>query len=165
MSHWETVGGSDEWFTPKYIFDALGCHFDIDVACPWGGPMHTPTGLWLSQEDDAFAMYEFWKGMFIWMNPPFGGRNGIEPWLDMFFRNGNGIALSPDRTSAPWFRNAWRKADLAIFLPKVKFIREDGSNAGTPSQGTTLWASGDRAVEALHRAAQHNLGILAKPIV
>jgi hypothetical protein len=32
MSHWETEGASDEWFTPAYIFEALGCVFDVDVA-------------------------------------------------------------------------------------------------------------------------------------
>jgi hypothetical protein len=39
------------------------------------------------------------------MNPPFGGRNGLAPWLDKFFANGNGIALTPDRTSAPWWQD------------------------------------------------------------
>jgi len=32
MSHWEAAGKSSEWYTPKYIFDALGCTFDLDVA-------------------------------------------------------------------------------------------------------------------------------------
>ena len=32
MSAWEAIGKSDEWYTPKYIFDALGCRFDLDPA-------------------------------------------------------------------------------------------------------------------------------------
>ena len=32
MSHWEATGKSDEWYTPKYIFDALGAEFDLDPA-------------------------------------------------------------------------------------------------------------------------------------
>jgi hypothetical protein len=32
MSAWEAAGQSDEWFTPKYIFDAMGVEFDTDVA-------------------------------------------------------------------------------------------------------------------------------------
>ncbi len=98
------------------------------------------------------------------MNPPFGGRNGIAPWLDRFFDHGNGIALSPDRTSAPWFFDAWRQADLVLFTPKIKFLRPDGSAGKSPSNGTALMAAGDRGVAALQRAARKGLGILALPI-
>jgi hypothetical protein len=29
---------SDDYWTPKWIFDALGLEFDLDVACPPEGP-------------------------------------------------------------------------------------------------------------------------------
>ena len=41
-----------------------------------------------------------WAG-FVWMNAPFGARNGLEPWLAKFFAHNNGIALVPDRTRWP----------------------------------------------------------------
>ena len=47
--------------------------------------------------------------------PPFGGRNGIVPWLDKFFAHGNGIALTPDRTSAPWWRRYAGMAHKVLF--------------------------------------------------
>jgi hypothetical protein len=31
MSSWETAGKSDDWMTPRYVFDALGDTFDMDV--------------------------------------------------------------------------------------------------------------------------------------
>ena len=34
MSIWESKGKSDEWYTPKYVFDALDCTFDMDIASP-----------------------------------------------------------------------------------------------------------------------------------
>ena len=34
MGVWESPGKSDEWYTPAYIFDALGAVFDLDVAAP-----------------------------------------------------------------------------------------------------------------------------------
>ena len=106
MGAWEpTLGASDEWFTPRYIFDALGEVFDLDVAAPVDGPLHVPAQVYFSRE----GLTQQWFG-FVWMNPPFGGRNSIVPWLDKFFEHGNGIALTPDRTSAPWFQKAWRKA-------------------------------------------------------
>ena len=79
MSHWETEGASDEWYTPKYIFDALGCWFDLDVAHPSDAETFVPTHRHYSSD----SLSKRWEGL-IWMNPPFGGRNGLEPWLDKF---------------------------------------------------------------------------------
>ncbi len=162
MGHWENGGQSNDWYTPKYIFDALDCEFDLDVASPflrW----HVPAKVWLDEADDGLKLSEFWTG-FVWMNPPFGGRNGLEPWLDAFFNHGNGIALTPDRTSAPWFRNAWAKSESVLFTPKVRFIRPDGSFGISPSNGTALMAVGEKGVAALRRAAKSGLGILAAPV-
>lgn len=151
------MGESDEWYTPKYIFDALGVVFDLDVAAPPPGPLHVPCLGWLSCD----ALELPWRG-FVWMNPPFGGRNALGPWLDKFFEHGNGVALTPDRTSAPWFIKAWSAADAVLFLPKVKFIRPDGSVGKQPGTGTALWASGEKARPALEDAASAGLGILAR---
>lgn len=162
MAYWDSPGQSAEWYTPKYIFDALGCEFDLDVASPhlrW----HVPAKVWIDAEEDGLKLAPFWTG-FVWMNPPFGGRNGLEPWLDAFFAHGDGIALTPDRTSAPWFRKAWLRSDAVLFTPKVRFIRPDGTLGVSPSNGTALMAAGDRGVQALERAAGAGLGILAQPI-
>lgn len=158
MSHWEAPGQSDEWYTPKHVFDALGCSFDVDVAAPHDGAPHVPANLWVYSD----SLNTPWWG-FVWMNPPFGGRNSLGPWLDKFFAHGDGIALTPDRTSAPWFRSAWAKADLTMFTPKIRFLRPDGSEGKMPSNGTCLWAVGERGIAALHRAHESGLGILATP--
>lgn len=160
MSHWESSGKSNDWFTPKYIFDALGCTFDIDVAAACSPHACVPTHGQIFNR----SLETQWLG-FVWMNPPFGGRNSLEAWLDKFFEHGDGIALTPDRTSAPWFQKVWTKADAVLFLPKVRFIRPDGSTGNSPSNGTALWAAGPRAVEVLHRGGAVGLGILARPIV
>ncbi len=157
MSAWEAAGKSDDWYTPRYVFDALGCRFDMDVAAPEGGPRHVPCSRWLS----ADSLLCEWEG-FVWMNPPFGGRNGIAPWLEAFFDHGNGIALTPDRTSAPWFQQYAPLASSLLFLPKVKFERPDGSLGRSPSNGTVLMGAGARANGALMRAGR--LGFLAYPI-
>jgi len=161
VSAWEATGQSDEWYTPRYIFDALECEFDLDVASP-SERLHVPARCWLTELDDGLRYAPFWHG-FVWMNAPFGGRNALEPWLSAFFNHGDGIALTPDRTSAPWFRNAWASADLVLFMPKVRFIRPDGSTGNSPSTGTALWAAGERAIDALYCAARNGLGILAAP--
>lgn len=155
MSHWEATGQSDEWYTPKYIFDALGCAFDLDVAAP-ARPTHVPCPAWFTK--DALAMS--WLG-FVWMNPPFGARNSLSPWLQKFFAHGNGIALTPDRTSAPWFQAYSRRASAILFIsPKVKFERPDGTTGDSPSTGTALLAAGDRATAALLRARTLRLVVI-----
>ncbi|AHE52664.1 hypothetical protein [Sphingomonas sanxanigenens] len=169
MAYWDTPGASDEWYTPPHVFEALGCRFDMDVAAPrlipsWIGDRLIPTSpkggrRWLWEN----SLEREWHG-FIWMNPPFGGRNALAPWLDKFFAHGDGIALTPDRTSAPWFWDAWAKADAVLFTRKLRFLRPDGSEGASPSNGTALWAAGDKAQRALENAELNGLGILAQPI-
>jgi hypothetical protein len=155
--HEQCVGKTDEWYTPAHVFEALGCRFDIDVASP--GKRVTP---WIPA--DRFitrrSLSISWRG-YKWMNPPFGGRNGIIPWLEKFFDEGNGIALVPDRTSAPWWQDFAPRADAILFVsPKLKFIGEDGQPGNSPAQGTCLLADGKRAVRALYRAQDRGLGVV-----
>ena len=161
MSAWEpSIGASDDWYTPKYIFDALGVRFDLDVAAPAEGPRHTPCDGWCFSPGCDGLTYR-WFG-FVWMNPPFGGRNGLEPWLGKFIDHGEGIALVPDRTSAPWFQHSARAMGSILFLsPKVKFERPDGSVGKSPGTGTALMAIGKTGCDALRRAS--GLGFLTEP--
>ena len=124
--------------------------FDLDVAAPIGGPRYVPAKRWYTSQ--CSGLEQPWNG-FIWMNPPFGGRNGLVPWLNRFFEHDNGIALTPDRTSAPWWQNAARKSGAFLLTRgKVKFERPDGSIGKSPGSGVTLWAAGFRAKDALYRA-------------
>ncbi len=160
MGYWEPfIGRSDEWYTPARVFDALGCRFDLDVAPARQGQAFVPADAYL----EGCGLSQPWHG-FVWMNPPFGGRNGLAPWLDRFFKHGNGIALTPDRTSAPWFWSAWSRSDAVLFTRKLRFIRPDGSEGVMPANSTALMAAGDRAAAALSRASKAGFGIMALPI-
>ena len=155
MSAWENAGLSDDWFTPAYIFDALGCTFDLDVAAPIDGPRYVPCKQWLFKD----SLDLDWSG-FVWMNPPYGARNGLTPWLERFIKHGNGIALVPDRTSAPWFQAAAPMMAGVLFVaPKIKFEKPDGSIGKSPGTGSALLAMG-YGVAALDRA--RSLGWRAK---
>lgn len=158
--HEQCVGATDEWYTPQHVFDALGCTFDMDVAAPLDRRhVCVPTNHWIFQE----SLTQHWRG-FIWMNPPFGARNGIAPWLQKFFDHGNGIALTPDRTSAPWWQEYAPKADGILFVsPKLKFVGSDGKPGTSPAQGTSLMAAGSHAARYLMRAAERGLGTFAVP--
>lgn len=158
MALHERPGATDEWYTPPYVFEALGCEFDLDVAGT-GFVDWIPADATLTAE----SLTQKWEG-FVWMNPPFGARNAITPWLAKFFRHNNGIALTPDRTSAPWWQMYARRAEAILFVsPKIKFIDANGNPGKSPAQGTTLFAVGPKGVGALHRAARANLGVLVYP--
>lgn len=156
--HEQCVGKTDEWYTPAYVFEAMGVTFDMDVSSP--GKMVTP---WIPAKKfiRAKSLEKPWRG-FVWMNPPFGGRNGLVPWLEKFVQQGNGVALVPDRTSAPWWQQFARVMDLALFVDgKIKFIGEDGEPGGSPAQGTTLWSMGPAGARALRNAEKAGLGFLS----
>ena len=148
--HEQSVGATDEWYTPAYVFEAMNVRFDSDP-CP--ALFHqSPARSWC-------FLRGRWEG-FVWMNPPFGGRNGIVPWLEKFFAHGDGVCLTPDRTSAPWWQRFARQADAILFIsPKIKFLGPDGPG-GSPAQGTTLMAAGPRGVQALRNARAAQLGLL-----
>ena len=65
---------SDDYYTPKWIFDALGIVFDIDVASPPHGPPNTPCRKYFTQKDDGLT--QNWHGS-VFLNPPFSNPN---PW-------------------------------------------------------------------------------------
>lgn len=157
MSEWNKGKGfSDDWYTPKYVFDALGCSFDLDVSSPIEGPRYTPATKWLYEG----SLEKEWSG-FVWMNPPYANEKQKVRWLTKFFAHGNGIALMPDRTSAKWFQDSIRLSDAFLLTSrKIKFERPDGSVGESPGNGSALFAVGKAALEALKIAETRGLGIV-----
>lgn len=161
--HEQSIGATSEWFTPLYIFEALGTRFDMDVAHPGYDIVNwVPADRLITEREDGLV--HPWRG-FVWMNPPFGRRNGIVPWLKKFVQHGNGVALVPDRTSAPWFQEFIRRVDLVLFVsPKIRFIDQNGNPGKSPAQGTALCAIGEMGAQSLRNAEWNNLGITMKPV-
>lgn len=58
-------------------------------------------------------------------------------------------------------RDAAKESDAVLFVNgKIKFVRPDGTIGKWPSNGTTLFAFGSRAVDALRDAEINGLGVL-----
>jgi hypothetical protein len=167
MGAHEGPGKSVDWFTPRWVFDALDDVFDLDVAAPVEGPRYVPAKAWLSEREDGLKTA--WKvpgihRAYCWMNPPFGHQSTKVRWLTKFFEHGHGIALVPDRTSAPWFQRFAPLATEILFVtPKIKFERPDGTLGEQPGNGTALLAAGQRAFQALERAAAAGIGFVVVP--
>lgn len=156
MFRFQCVGETDEWYTPPHVFKAMGVTFDQDVASP--GAAIVP---WIPAlaHITANSLTTEWVG-FVWMNAPFGPRNGLVPWLEKFIVHNYGIALVPDRTSAPWWQQFVPRADLVLFAsPKIKFINANTPRSA-PAQGTCLIGCGPRALRGLEHAEKNGLGTL-----
>lgn len=145
-AHEQSVGATDEWYTPAWIFDALGVEFGVDVASP--GAAIVP---WVParQHITAASLEQPWFGS-AWMNPPFGARNGIVPWLEKMAAHDDGLALVPNRTGADWWQDFAQRADGLLFIRgKVKFLRPNGTEGESPGYGNVVMAFGRKMAGAL----------------
>jgi DNA N-6-adenine-methyltransferase (Dam) len=153
--------GSEEWYTPTEIFEALGCRFDLDVASPGADVVHwIPADRHFTVADNGLE--RDWGDAYVWCNAPFS-REGLPLWMEKFRRHGNGIAMIGDRTSTGVWQDVCGNADLSLLVnKKVNFISPN-SGPGNNTLGSTLVAYGERAVQALMNAEAAGLGTLFKP--
>jgi hypothetical protein len=136
-------GASDEHYTPRSIFDALGVQFDLDVAAPEGGSSVVPALYYFDKKVDGLA--NEWFGN-VWMNPPY---SSPAPWVEKFLDYKQGIALLPI-TRGKWWDRLW--AESGAILPtayNLKFNRPDGLTAKPIVFRTALYALGESNITAL----------------
>ena len=150
--HENSAGETSEWYTPKFIFDALRLEFDLDPAHPGIGAAHccVPAKRIYTRQDDGLA--QPLVGL-VFMNPPFGPRRGQVPWMRKFFAHGNGVLIVRAYTSSDWWHAEMPKAELILFPDgKTQFIRPNGSVGKEPGHAVVLVGAGAVACEALQRS-------------
>lgn len=119
---------SDDCYTPRWLFDAMGLEFDLDVAAPAGGPWHVPAKRYYTAADDGLTSP--WDGL-VWCNPPY---SGLRPWVDRWAAHPCGVLLAtyaPEMYATPVMLGA---ADVVAFV-SVKFALPDGGKI-KPRHGT-----------------------------
>jgi len=109
---------SDDCYTPKWVFDAMGLQFDLDVAAPPGGPWHVPAGRWYTAEDDGLT--QPWDGL-VWCNPPY---SGFAPWVDRWAAHPTGVLMGYELPEVRWKPHVYAAAEAVAFLA-VSFHRPD----------------------------------------
>jgi len=125
---------SDQHFTPKNIFEALNCTFDMDVC--GSSQAWVPAKRIVELPEDGLKVD--WYGL-IWMNPPYSKPT---PWVEKFIENNNGIALLPI-TRGRWWDSVWNSSGAIIPSEyNFKFIRPDGVNRDITFR-TMLFALGN----------------------
>ena len=111
---------SDECYTPRWVFDAMGLEFDLDVAAPKGGPWHVPAAHYYTAEDDGLA--QPWDGL-IWCNPPY---STAADWIAKWAAHDRGCLMTQVASRQPWRSTLYAAAD-AVYVGQVEFARPDGS--------------------------------------
>lgn len=133
---------ADDYYTPRWVFEALKLEFDIDVCSPCGGVSWLPAKDHYCIEDDGLA--QEWQGL-IWCNPPYSDPT---PWIDKFLAHANGIMLVQVSKSRAFIR-LWEQTHTIIMLPpNIKFEHKDHGTKGI-FMPVALFGMGQIATEAL----------------
>lgn len=138
---------SDELFTPKWIFDALNCTFDLDVASSYNQYVQVPTKARFTIEDNALV--QDWYGL-IWMNPPF---SKVTPWINKWIDHANGFCLVPLSSNGKWVNKLWESDAVLTYLPpNMAFIGGRDGIEAKHRWRCALWAIGEEAEAILKRS-------------
>ena len=156
-------GLSNEWYTPRWLFDRLSLEFDLDPCAPvlphadW-----IPAAERICLPDDGLSAS--WCGaggkpLSVWLNPPYG--KNTEAWMRRLAAHGNGVALVFARSDTRWWQETVPAATLFCLMEgRVRFVGKDGkpasSTAGAPS---ALVAFGEDCARAV---ASASLGMVVR---
>lgn len=141
----------DEWYTPGWLFDALGLRFDIDVCAPTDRThCAVPAERFFTEADDGLA--QDWDGL-VWCNPPYSNPT---PWGLRMIEHGEGLLLSHVPINGLWCLQVWRRCTVLCLLQGMEFVRPSGQ-IQRPAYWLQLAAFGPVAAEALERL-EENIG-------
>jgi hypothetical protein len=100
---------SDDCYTPRWVFDAMGLRFDLDVAAPVGGPWHVPCERFYTAEDDGLA--QPWEGL-VWCNPPY---SDYWAWAARWLQHDMGVLMGIVLPETTWLPPIFTAADCVAF--------------------------------------------------
>lgn len=139
---------NNEWYTPIEIIDQLGGvdSFDLDPCAPVVPLYRTAKQMYNKHQD---GLKQQWNGR-VWLNPPYS-RPEIELFMRRMVSHGNGIALLFNRCDSKMFQDLIfpNMSGILFLRNRIKFLRPDGTTAGSPAQGSVLIAFGDKNAEIL----------------
>jgi hypothetical protein len=121
---------NDEWYTPSWLFRAIGVTFDLDPCSPGVPPSSVPARQYLTKADNGLTAE--WSGA-VWLNPPFSSKR---PWYERLVQHGDGIALMPARTETHDLQAYMSAADALLFL-RGRVYFERGHRPGANGRGAT----------------------------
>lgn len=141
----ENLHIGDEWYTPRWLFDALGLTFSIDVCAPVDRT-HSAVPAEEAYDVTTDGLAQEWHGT-VWCNPPY---STPDPWARRCIEHGNGLLLAHMPMNAGWCVDVWRNCDGIRLFQGIEFVRPDGSSQ-RPGYWLQLAAFGEVAAKALAR--------------
>lgn len=113
---------SEEWYTPKPLFNALNktYGFTLDPCCTKESAL---CSRFFTKKEDG--LHQSWEGERVFLNPPYGRE--IRKWIEKAARESEEnsvlvVALLPARTDTKWFHDYIYKKHQIIFLKgRIKF--------------------------------------------
>lgn len=148
---------SVDWYTPPWVFEAMGLNFDLDPCSPAGGLPWIPAKAHYSLPQDGLALP--WSGC-VWCNPPYGKFTAA--WLAKMGTHNNGMSLVFSRTDCKWFFESAQTASAILFLKgRVSFVDGLGKTGGGGAGcGSMLIAWGSECHASLENMQKNGYGIL-----
>lgn len=142
---------SDEWYTPKWVIDALG-PFDLDPCSPAERPFDTAAVHWTKSQDGLLMPWGIGR---VWLNPPYS-KDLLRAFVERLAAHGNGIALLKNRTDNVLFHEViFPKADSMLFVRKrIQFLTPDGKK-GNPFSGSLGYKTSDSFRSAAQCICNH----------
>lgn len=111
---------TDEWPTPRWLFDALHAEFGFTLD-PCATPENAKCRKYFTRFEDG--LNQDWHGETVFMNPPYG--RVIGQWIQKAFdtaRSGNTIVcLLPARTDARWWHDHLMKGEIRLLRGRLTF--------------------------------------------
>lgn len=107
---------ADDCYTPRWVFDAMGVTFDLDVAAPPGGPLYVPAERYYTAAENGLE--QPWDGT-VWCNPPY---SAFGPWARKWATCEAGALMGTYTPGTSWFPVVFAAADAVTFLT-CEFIR------------------------------------------
>jgi phage N-6-adenine-methyltransferase len=141
-------GGPAEWHTPAQYIElarAVLGEIDLDPASNEEAQKTVRARRYFTAADNGLNWP--WYGR-VWLNSPYGQPH-ITQFVDKMIaereaeRMSAGIMLTHNNTDTAWFHRALARADAICFTRgRIKFVRRDGRQGCSPTQGQTFFYFG-----------------------
>ena len=127
---------SDEWTTPRDIFDRLNRRFLFDLDAAASDENHLCPAYYTKEDS---GLDHSWEGMRVFCNCPY---SQIKAWAAKFVEEAERadciVALIPARTDTKWFQSIAKSADHVHFIKgRLKF--GDGKGSAPFPSALAFW--------------------------
>lgn len=112
---------TDEWGTPRALFDALNAEFRFDLD-PCASAINAKCARFFTQEDNG--LFQDWGGSRVFVNPPY---SASADWLKKAYEESREpgtvvVVLIPCRTDTKYFHDFCMKADeIRLIKGRLKY--------------------------------------------